>query len=139
MVFMRLSKMQSIVLLILLLAGGVWISFALGVVAWAGVAFFSNTRPDINLVTAYWNTYSSLSLASLPMFIWMGEILFRTRLAEQMFAGLAPWLDRLPGRLLHVNVLSCGIFGAVSGSSSATCATISKIALPELAKSLYAT
>jgi len=126
-----------IVLLILLLAGGVWISFALGVVAWAGVAFFSNTRPDINLVTSYWNTYSSLSLASLPMFIWMGEILFRTRLAEQMFAGLAPWLDRLPGRLLHVNVLSCGIFGAVSGSSSATCATISKIALPELAKRGY--
>lgn len=126
-----------ILLLCLLLAGGVWIAFTLGVVAWAGVTFFSSTRPDINLVTSYWNTYSSLSLASLPMFIWMGEILFRTRLAEQMFAGLAPWLDRLPGRLLHVNVLSCGIFGAVSGSSSATCATISKIALPELSKRGY--
>jgi tripartite ATP-independent transporter DctM subunit len=125
------------VLLCLLLAGGVWIAFTLGVVAWAGVAFFSSTRPDINLVTSYWNTYSSLSLASLPMFIWMGEILFRTRLAEQMFAGLAPWLDRLPGRLLHVNVLGCGIFGSVSGSSSATCATVSRIALPELAKRGY--
>ena len=85
-----------IVLLILLLAGGVWIAFALGVVAWAGVAFFSNTRPDINLVTAYWNTYSSLSLASLPMFIWMGEILFRTRLAEQMFAGPRPGWTACP-------------------------------------------
>jgi tripartite ATP-independent transporter DctM subunit len=126
-----------VVLLCALLAGGVWIGFTLGVVAWAGIAFFSNTRPDANLITAWWNTYSSLSLASLPMFIWMGEILFRTRLAEQMFAGLAPWLDRLPGRLLHVNVLGCGIFGAVSGSSSATCATISKIALPELAKRGY--
>jgi tripartite ATP-independent transporter DctM subunit len=126
-----------IVLLFVLLAGGVWISITLGVVAWAGVAFFSSTRPDINLVTSYWNTYESLSLASLPMFIWMGEILFRTRLAEQMFAGLAPWLDKLPGRLLHVNVLGCGIFGAVSGSSAATCATIAKIALPELSRRGY--
>jgi tripartite ATP-independent transporter DctM subunit len=126
-----------IVLLCLLLAGGMWISFTLGIVAWAGVAFFSTTRPEINLVTSYWNTYSSLSLASLPMFIWMGEILFRTRLAEQLFAGLAPWLERLPGRLLHVNVLGCGIFGAVSGSSSATCATIAKISLPELRRRGY--
>ncbi|MCB1999915.1 MAG: TRAP transporter large permease subunit [Rhodoferax sp.] len=126
-----------IVLLFVLLAGGVWIAITLGIVAWAGVAFFSSTRPDINLVTSYWNTYESLSLASLPMFIWMGEILYRTRLAEQMFAGLAPWLDRLPGRLLHVNVLGCGIFGAVSGSSAATCATIAKIALPELSRRGY--
>ena len=126
-----------IVLLVLLLAGGVWVAFTLGAVAWVGVALFSSTRPDINLVTSYWNTYSSLSLASLPMFIWMGEILFRTRLAEQMFAGLAPWLDRLPGRLFHVNVVGCGIFGAVSGSSAATCATISRIALPELNKRGY--
>ncbi|CAN5284346.1 TRAP transporter large permease subunit [soil metagenome] len=126
-----------IVLLCLLLAGGLWISITLGLVAWAGVAFFSTTRPEINLFTSYWNTYSSLSLASLPMFIWMGEILFRSRLAEQMFAGLAPWLDRLPGRLLHVNVLGCGLFGAVSGSSAATCATIAKISVPELAKRGY--
>jgi tripartite ATP-independent transporter DctM subunit len=126
-----------IVLLLALLAGGVWISITLGIVAWAGVAFFSSTRPEINLFTSYWNTYSSLSLASLPMFIWMGEILYRTRLAEQMFAGLAPWLERLPGRLLHVNVLGCGLFGAVSGSSAATCATIAKISLPELGKRGY--
>ena len=126
-----------IVLLLALLAGGVWIAITLGIVAWAGVAFFSSTRPEINLFTSYWNTYSSLSLASLPMFIWMGEILYRTRLAEQMFAGLAPWLERLPGRLLHVNVLGCGLFGAVSGSSAATCATIAKISLPELSKRGY--
>lgn len=128
-----------IVLLVALLAGGLWISITLGIVAWAGVAFFSSTRPEINLFTSYWNTYSSLSLASLPMFIWMGEILYRTKLAEQMFAGLAPWLDRLPGRLLHVNVLGCGLFGAVSGSSAATCATIAKISLPELTRRGYDT
>lgn len=131
---------SSVVLMALLcglLAGGVWIGVTLGVVAWTGVSFFSSTRADINLVTSYWGTYSSLTLASLPMFIWMGEILFRTKLAEQMFAGIAPWLDRIPGRLLHVNVVGCGIFGAVSGSSSATCATVSRIALPELAKRGY--
>lgn len=128
-----------VILLLVLLAGGVWVAITLGIVAWAGVSFFSSTRPDINLVTSYWNTYSSLNLASLPMFIWMGEILFRTRLAEQMFAGLAPWLDRLPGRLLHVNVIGCGIFGAVSGSSAATTATVAKIALPELSRRGYHT
>jgi tripartite ATP-independent transporter DctM subunit len=131
------TSLILIVLLLVLLMGGVWIAFTLGIVAWAGVAFFSTTRPEINLFTSYWNTYSSLSLASLPMFIWMGEILFRTRLAEQMFAGLAPWLDKLPGRLLHVNVIGCGLFGSVSGSSAATCATIAKIALPELGKRGY--
>jgi tripartite ATP-independent transporter DctM subunit len=126
-----------VLLLVLLLAGGIWIGITLGIVAWAGVAFFSVTKPEINLFTSFWNTYSSLSLASLPMFIWMGDILFRTKLSEQMFAGLAPWLDRLPGRLLHVNVLGCGIFGSVSGSSAATCATIAKISLPELNKRGY--
>lgn len=131
------TPLLLIVLLAALLAGGVWIAVTLGIVAWTGVAFFSSTRPEINLVTSYWNTYSSLSLASLPMFIWMGEILFRTRLAEQMFAGLAPWLGRIPGRLLHVNVLGCGLFGAVCGSSAVTCATIGKISLPELTRRGY--
>ena len=131
------TPLLLIVLLAALLAGGVWIAVTLGIVAWTGVAFFSSTRPEINLVTSYWNTYSSLSLASLPMFIWMGEILFRTRLAEQMFAGLAPWLGWIPGRLLHVNVLGCGLFGAVCGSSAVTCATIGKISLPELSRRGY--
>ena len=131
------TSLLLIVLLLVLLAGGVWISITLGIGAWAGVTFFSTTRPEVNLFTSYWNTYSSLSLASLPMFIWMGEILFRTRLSQQMFTGLAPWLDLLPGRLLHVNVLGCGLFGAVSGSSAATCATIAKISIPELSKRKY--
>src|SRR5256886_14888703 len=67
----------------------------------------------------------------------MGEILFRTRLSEEMFRGFAPWLNWLPGRLMHVNVLACGVFGSVSGSSAATCATVAKIALPELKKRGY--
>ena len=89
------------------------------------------------LATTIWGNAASWTLAALPLFIWMGEILFRTRLSEEMFRGLAPWLNWIPGRLLHVNVLACGIFGSVSGSSAATCATVAKIALPELKRRGY--
>ena len=89
------------------------------------------------LATTIWGNSASWELAALPLFIWMGEILFRTKLSEEMFRGLAPWLNWLPGRLMHVNVLACGIFGSVSGSSAATCATVAKIALPELKKRGY--
>ena len=121
-------------LLLLLLAGGVWIAVALGAVGWAGLFFFTSTPPDINLFQAYWGSSATWTIAALPLFIWMGEILFRTKLSEEMFAGLARWLDWLPGRLMHVNILACGIFGTVSGSSAATCATVAKVALPELRK-----
>jgi tripartite ATP-independent transporter DctM subunit len=121
----------------LLLAGGVWISFTLAIVGFTCFAFFTGTPPGKNLFTAFWGSSSSWSLAALPMFIWMGEILFRTRLSREMFDGLAPWLNRIPGRLMHVNILACGIFGSVSGSSAATCATVAKVALPELMKRGY--
>jgi tripartite ATP-independent transporter DctM subunit len=123
--------------LMLFLAGGVWIAMSLAIVGYVGLAFFTGTPPGKNLFTAFWGTNASLSLAALPMFIWMGEILFRTRLSQEMFDGLAPWLNRVPGRLMHVTILGCGIFGSVSGSSAATCATISKVALPELLRRGY--
>lgn len=119
-------------LLLTLLIGGVWIALALAAVAWAGLQFFTSTPPDVNLFQSFWGSSASWTLAALPLFIWMGEILYRTRLSEEMFKGLAPWLTWLPGRLMHVNVIACGIFGTVSGSSAATCATIAKVALPEL-------
>ncbi len=124
-------------LMMLLLAGGVWIAMTLAIVGFAGLAFFTGTPPGKNLFTAFWSSGASWTLAALPMFIWMGEILFRTKLSREMFDGLAPWLDRIPGRLMHVNILGCGIFGSVSGSSAATCATISQVALPELMKRGY--
>jgi tripartite ATP-independent transporter DctM subunit len=124
-------------LLLVLLAGGVWIAIALGAVAWAGLSLFTNTPPEVNLFQSFWGSSASWTLAALPLFIWMGEILYRTKLSEEMFEGLAPWLTWLPGRLMHVNVLACGIFGTVSGSSAATCATIAKVALPELKKRGY--
>jgi tripartite ATP-independent transporter DctM subunit len=123
--------------LLLFLAGGVWIAMTLAIVGFIGLAFFTGTPPGKNLFTAFWGSSSSWTLAALPMFIWMGEILFRTRLSEEMFEGLAPWLNRVPGRLMHTTILGCGIFGSVSGSSAATCATISKVALPELLRRGY--
>ena len=124
-------------LLLALLAGGVWIAIALSVVAWAGLALFTNTPPDANLFQSFWGSSASWTLAALPLFVWMGEILYRSRLSEEMFEGLAPWLTWLPGRLMHVNILGCAIFGTVSGSSTATCATIAKVALPELKRRGY--
>jgi tripartite ATP-independent transporter DctM subunit len=89
------------------------------------------------MAVTMWGTASSWTLTALPLFVWMGEILFRTRLSEDMFRGLAPWVERLPGRLLHTNVIGCTIFAAVSGSSAATCATIGKMTLPELKRRNY--
>jgi tripartite ATP-independent transporter DctM subunit len=124
-------------ILLVLLAGGVWIAVAMSVVAWMGLQFFTTSPPEVNLFQAFWGSNASWTLAALPLFVWMGEILYRTRLSDDMFEGLAPWLGWLPGRLMHVNIFGCGIFAAVSGSSSATCATIAKVALPELIKRGY--
>ncbi len=124
-------------LMLLMLSGGVWIAMTLAIVGWVGQAFFTTTAPGKNLFSAFWETTASWELAALPLFIWMGEILYRTRLSEQMFDGLSPWLSRVPGRLMHTTVLGCGIFGSVSGSSAATCATIAKVALPQLEQRGY--
>lgn len=124
--------------LFVLLGAGVWIAVTLLAAGWLTMQFVPNvTSSGFVLATTTWTNSASWSLAALPLFIWMGEILFRSRLSEEMFRGLAPWLGWLPGRLLHVNVLACGIFGSVSGSSAATCATVAKIALPELKKRGY--
>ncbi|HSV60409.1 MAG TPA: TRAP transporter large permease subunit [Variovorax sp.] len=124
-------------IMLLLLAGGVWIAMTLAIVGWVGQAFFTSTQPGKNLFSAFWESNASWELAALPLFIWMGEILFRTKLSEEMFEGLRPWLNRVPGRLMHTTILGCGVFGSVSGSSAATCATIAKVALPELKRRGY--
>jgi tripartite ATP-independent transporter DctM subunit len=124
-------------IMLLLLSGGVWIAMTLAIVGWIGQAFFTSTAPGKNLFSAFWDTTASWELAALPLFIWMGEILYRTKLSEQMFDGLSPWLSKVPGRLMHTTILGCGIFGSVSGSSAATCATIAKVALPELERRGY--
>ncbi len=126
-----------ILALFALLGSGIWIGLALLGVGWIGMELFSSRPAGDAMAVTIWGMSSSWTLTALPMFLWMGEILFRTRLSEDMFKGLAPWLEKLPGRLLHTNVIGCGIFAAVSGSSAATCATIGKITLPELKKRGY--
>jgi tripartite ATP-independent transporter DctM subunit len=118
--------------LFLLLGSGVWIGLSLMGVAAVAMVFFTTRPAGDAMATTIWGASSSWTLTALPLFIWMGEILFRTRLSEDMFRGLAPWMTRLPGRLLHTNVVGCAIFAAISGSSAATCATIGKMTLPEL-------
>ncbi|MDX1376605.1 MAG: TRAP transporter large permease subunit [Burkholderiales bacterium] len=115
-----------------LLGSGVWVAFALLGVGMLGMAVATQAPLGQVLATTSWGASNAWALAALPLFIWMGEILFRSRLSEDLFAGLAPWMNRLPGRLLHVNILGCGIFAAVSGSSAATAATIGKMSMPEL-------
>ena len=126
-----------IVTLFLILGSGVWIGLTLSGVAWVGMQLFSSRPAGDAMAVTIWGAASSWTLTALPLFIWMGEILFRTRLSQDMFKGLAPWMQALPGRLLHTNVVGCAIFAAVSGSSAATCATIGKMTLPELKKRGY--
>src|SRR5882762_4012594 len=123
--------------LFLILGSGVWIGLTLSGVAWIGMQLFSSRPAGDAMAVTIWGSASSWTLTALPLFVWMGEILFRTKLSEDMFKGLAPWLSRIPGRLLHTNIIGCTIFAAVSGSSAATCATIGKMTLPELKKRGY--
>ncbi|MEO7940701.1 MAG: TRAP transporter large permease subunit [Burkholderiaceae bacterium] len=126
-----------LVALLLILGSGVWVGLTLTGVAWLAVTLFSSRPAGDAMAVTVWGSSSSWTLTALPLFIWMGEILFRTRLSADMFKGLSPWVQGLPGRLLHTNVIGCTIFAAVSGSSAATCATIGKMTLPELGQRGY--
>ncbi len=119
-------------ILFTLLGSGVWVGLALFGVAFVGLELFTTRPAGDAMITTIWTTSSSWTLTALPLFIWMGEILFRTRLSEDMFRGLAPWMAKLPGGLVHTNVVGCTVFAAVSGSSAATLTTIGKMSIPEL-------
>jgi C4-dicarboxylate transporter, DctM subunit len=123
--------------LFLLLGTGVWVGLALLGVAYVGMELFTGRPVGPAMITTIWATSSSWTLTALPLFIWMGEILYRTRLSEDMFAGLAPWLRHLPGGLIHTNILGCTAFAAVSGSSAATLSTVGKMSIPELRRRGY--
>ncbi len=120
-----------------LLGSGVWVGLALLGVAWVGMEMFTVRPPGDAMITTIWSSSSSWTLTALPLFIWMGEILYRTRLSEDMFRGLAPWMARLPGGLIHTNIVGCTVFAAVSGSSAATLMTVGKMSIPELRKRDY--
>jgi len=124
--------MTMLFVFFLFLGSGLWIGISLLGVGWVGLTFFSQVPVEKSLATSIWQTNASWTLAALPLFIWMGEILFRARLSEILFRGLAPWINWMPGRLLHVNVVGCAVFAAVCGSSAATAATVGRMSLPEL-------
>jgi tripartite ATP-independent transporter DctM subunit len=126
-----------ITILLFFLGSGIWVALSMIGVSTIGMMLFTTRPVGDAMATIIWGTTSSWTLAALPLFVWMGEILFRTNLSENLFKGLAPWLSRLPGSLLHVNILGCAIFAAISGSSAATVATVGKMSIPELRKRKY--
>ena len=132
-----LLSLFFISVLLLFLSTGVWVALSMiGVSAIAMTLFTSRPVGDA-MATTIWGTSSSWTLTALPLFVWMGEILFRTKLSENLFEGLSPWMQKLPGGLIHVNVVGCALFAAISGSSAATVATVGKMSIPELRKRNY--
>ena len=131
---MEIATLAPLLLIVLFgaLAVGLWVGFALIAVGLVAMLLAAPAPPSLVFATKVWGGLSVWDLTALPMFIWMGEILVRSRLSSDMFSGLAPFTARLPGRLLHVNVMGCALFAAVSGSSAATTATIGRMSLPEL-------
>ena len=123
--------------LFLLLGSGVWVGLSLMGVAFVGMELFTSRPPGDVMITTIWTSSSSWTLTALPLFIWMGEILYRTRLSEDMFKGLSPWMAPLPGGLLHCNIVASTVFAAVSGSSAATLTTVGKMSIPELRNREY--
>ena len=123
--------------LLLFLGSGVWVGISMIGVSTIGMLMFTSRPVGDAMATTMWSMGSSWSLTALPLFVWMGEILFRTKLSENLFKGLSPWLAKLPGGLIHVNILGCAIFAAISGSSAATVATVGKMSIPELRKRNY--
>ena len=123
--------------LFLFLGTGIWVGLALLGVAFVGMELFTTRPVGDTMITTIWSASSSWTLTALPLFIWMGEILHRTRLSEDMFRGLSPWLARLPGGLVHTNIVGCTVFAAVSGSSAATLTTVGKMSIPELRRRKY--
>jgi C4-dicarboxylate transporter DctM subunit len=124
-------------LLLFLLGSGVWVALSMIAVSAIGMLLFTTRPVGDAMATTIWGTSSSWTLTALPLFVWMGEILFRTKLLENLFKGLSPWLSKLPGGLVHVNVVGCALFAAISGSSAATVATVGKMSIPELRKRKY--
>ena len=123
--------------LLLFLSTGVWVALSMIGVSTIAMTLFTSRPVGDAMATTIWGTSSSWTLTALPLFVWMGEILFRTKLSENLFEGLSPWMQKLPGGLIHVNVVGCALFAAISGSSAATVATVGKMSIPELRKRNY--
>ena len=137
---MEANLMMAVVvfgILFLTLAAGIWVGFSLFIVGFMGMVIFSPLPAGNNMASSVWATIEKWEYVALPLFILMGEILYRSGISEKLFKSLVPWLYRLPGGLLLMNIISCTLFAAVSGSSAATTATVGRITLAEFDKLGY--
>jgi tripartite ATP-independent transporter DctM subunit len=126
-------------LLIGLIVGGMWVQFA---VAGAGLYYIWLLKGFAGwkaLGIVSWGAANSFTLAAIPLFVLMAEILLGSGLSTRLYNGVAPFMRRLPGGLLHTNIAGSGIFAAISGGSAPTAAAMSTVALPELSARGYNT
>jgi tripartite ATP-independent transporter DctM subunit len=135
---MELTALLTIILILAVLLGsGLWIGPSLFITGWAALTIFTDLPVLRILGSVAWNNVNSSSLMALPLFIMMGEFLVRTRVSDDLFEGLMPWVAKLPGGLLHVNVIASAFFAAITGSVNATTATVGKITIPEFRRRGY--
>ena len=134
---MMLASVFVLVVMLVLLCSSLWIGFALLGTGLMSLEWFRDVPIQRILAQDVWSRLNADELVTLPLFVLMGDILFFSKLSESLFRGIAPWVQRLPGGLLHVNVIGCTIFAAVSGSSAATTATVGRMTLRELIQRGY--
>jgi C4-dicarboxylate transporter, DctM subunit len=134
------TALATLVFLLALLSFGFWVFASLGIVAVIALVLLHGMPIDrVGIIAAniVYRYSSSWELSAIPMFIWMGELIFRTDISTRLFRGLSPLVDFIPGRLLHTNVMGCTLFASVSGSSPATTATVGRVTTGELKKRNY--
>ena len=134
---MMIASVFVLLVMVVLLCSSMWIGFALLGTGLLSLEWFRDVPIQRILAQDVWSRLNADELVTLPLFVLMGDILFFSKLSESLFRGIAPWVQRLPGGLLHVNVIGCTIFAAVSGSSAATTATVGRMTLRELLKRGY--
>ena len=119
------------------LASGMWIQFALYGVALFALMLLGKGGMHGMLGSLLFNSVSSYSLVAIPLFIFMGEVLIKSESSVPLFRGVQKILGPFPGGMLHTNIISCSIFAACSGSSTATTLAIGEVSYPELTKAGY--
>ena len=130
-----LSAAGVIFLILLFLGLGVWVFSGLAIVALLSLTLIGDVsidRAGAILSRILFRAGNSWELSAIPLFILMGELIFRSNISDRLFRGLEPWTKKIPGGILHTNVFGCALFAAVSGSSAATTATVGKITTEEL-------
>ncbi len=115
----------------LLAIPGVWIAISLGVAGIVSILILNPTGTQV-IANCVWKLCTDFTLTAIPLFLVMGEIIIESGVSKRFYKAVAKYLKHVPGGLLHSNVVACGIFAAISGSSPATAAAIGGVAIPEM-------